>query len=59
MPYLLVECKAVKLLESMKRQIIGYNYYVKAPYLVLVSNDEELRATYDVASKDYQWVKVR
>lgn len=58
-PYLLVECKAVKLTEPMKRQIIGYNYYVKAPMLVLVSVDEELRAIYDTELNDYRWIKIR
>jgi hypothetical protein len=59
MPYLLIECKAVKLQEAMKRQIMGYNYYIKAPYLVLVSQDQELFASYDSDIKDYIWKQVR
>lgn len=58
-PYLLVECKAVRLQEAMKRQIMGYNYYIKAPYLVLVSQDQELFASYDSLIKDYVWKQIR
>lgn len=41
-PLLLVECKADKLNDRAKRQIIGYNTYIKAPYLALASRHQVL-----------------
>lgn len=41
-PLLVIECKAVKLTSKMVRQVVGYNHYLKAPYIALV-NQEEIR----------------
>jgi hypothetical protein len=39
-PLLLIECKAVKLNSKMIRQVIGYNLYLKAPFIALVNQAE-------------------
>lgn len=36
-PLLLVECKAVKLAEEHVLQLLGYNTFVKAPFVTLVN----------------------
>lgn len=41
-PFVLVECKADRLNEKAKRQIIGYNAYVQAPFLILAAKDQVL-----------------
>lgn len=43
-PLLLIECKAVPLTKAMQRQVRGYNYFVKAPFIALVNNEEALFA---------------
>lgn len=40
MPLLLVECKAGKLSQKAAKQAIGYNYYLGAPFVCLVGEDE-------------------
>lgn len=37
-PLLLVECKAVRLTKAAERQVFGYNYYVRAPFVALVND---------------------
>lgn len=39
-PLLLIECKAVKLTQPMVSQLLGYNHYLKAPYVCLVNHEE-------------------
>lgn len=41
-PLLLIECKAVKLTGRMVNQIVGYNHFLKAPFIAL-ANQEEIR----------------
>jgi len=41
-PFLLIECKAEKIGEEAAKQAMGYNFYVKAPF-VAVANGEEIR----------------
>lgn len=41
-PLLLVECKACALSNATLRQVIGYNYYLKAPF-ICVANAFEMR----------------
>lgn len=54
-PLILLECKAVPITPSAVRQVIGYNCYVKAPYLCLVNTFEIRFGTYDLASRSYQF----
>lgn len=57
-PYLLIECKACPIQESMKKQITGYNFYVKAKTLLLISPFESWQAKFDSSILDYQWLKI-
>ena len=38
MPLLVIECKAVPLKEKDMQQVLGYNQFIKAPYIVLVNS---------------------
>lgn len=38
-PLLLVECKAVPITNKTVQQVVGYNHFVKAPFIALVNND--------------------
>lgn len=42
MPLILVECKAVPLNDATIRQAVGYNLFVKAPYIIL-ANEKEVK----------------
>lgn len=44
-PLLLIECKAVNITEKTIRQLIGYNWYLKAPFIAVV-NSKEVRFGY-------------
>ncbi|MDR3623678.1 MAG: type I restriction enzyme HsdR N-terminal domain-containing protein [Chlamydiales bacterium] len=55
-PLLLVECKAIALNVTMKRQLIGYNYYVKAPYVLLAGSSELFFGWYEIEKKGYVWI---
>ena len=39
-PLLLIECKGVPLTLNMRRQVIGYNYFLKAHFIALVNQSE-------------------
>ncbi len=41
-PLLLIECKATSLNRKMLLQILGYNTYLKAPFIALVNENEQL-----------------
>ena len=41
-PLLLVECKAIPITDAVIRQVVGYNQFVQAPYIVL-ANAQEVR----------------
>lgn len=41
-PLLLIECKATSLTKAHMRQAVGYNLFVKAPYITL-ANQKEIR----------------
>jgi hypothetical protein len=43
-PLLLVECKAIKLTKAAERQVTGYNYHVRAPFVAVVNGDGMLFA---------------
>lgn len=55
-PLLLLECKAVPLNDQVLRQVWGYNYSIKAPY-VAIANEQEVRTCwYDPQTGDYRVV---
>lgn len=52
-PFLLIECKKNKIDQKAIDQVIGYNFYVKAPFLALVSRESNCIGWYD--GKKYQF----
>lgn len=41
LPLLLIECKLHKITSKALDQVLGYNYYIKAPYIACVSKESE------------------
>lgn len=56
-PYLIVECKAVKLNAQMIQQVGGYNHYFEAPFIALANQEESYWGWMDAKTKSYrlQW----
>ena len=52
-PLLLVECKAVKLTAKMFRQAIGYNLYLKAPFIALINQNEAQLGCYHPTQQQF------
>lgn len=46
-PLILIECKAEAITSKFSRQVIGYNRFVGAPYVVLASKSQILTGNYD------------
>ena len=55
-PLILIECKAVKLTDSVIRQVVGYNVYLKACYVAIANADEVQTGWYDSSKKRYQFL---
>lgn len=55
-PLLLIECKAVKLTGKMVNQVVGYNHYLKAPYIALANHEEIQMGWYDNTSQSYRFI---
>jgi hypothetical protein len=53
LPLLLIECKAVDLTRKMQDQVVGYNHFVKAPFVALVNHKEARIGWYDATEKRY------
>ena len=54
-PLLMIECKAVPLTEAVKRQVIGYNRYVQAPFVAIVNQFEMQTGFWTEADQKYQF----
>ncbi len=54
-PLLLIECKAEEIGEPEKRQLIGYNHYVKSFFVSLASATRFVLGWYDVQQRNYQF----
>lgn len=55
-PLAVIECKAVKLTSKMVNQVIGYNHYLKASYIVLMNHEEIRTGWFDRATQSYRFV---
>lgn len=55
-PLLLIECKAVKFSSSVINQVVGYNHFVKAPFITLANQEEIRTGWYDKAKGEYSFV---
>lgn len=56
-PLLLIECKAEVLNQKSFRQVIGYNYYVKAPFIAVASDTAVLMGMYNPGTLSYEFVE--
>lgn len=56
-PLLIVECKKEVLTEETVRQILGYNYYVKAYFLAIASRDDLLMIVPGESANSPRFVK--
>ena len=52
-PLLLIECKALEVTEEAKAQIMGYNAYIKAPYLCIASPKGVVTGSFDKGLGEY------
>ena len=50
-PLLIIECKKDKLTDAALQQVIGYNYYVKAPF-VAVASKYEIKVSLQIKKDD-------
>lgn len=55
-PLLLVECKAVKFTAKIIRQLIGYNFYLQAPFVALVNASEVKLGWYEHSIQDFEFI---
>lgn len=55
-PLLLIECKAVKLTGKMVNQVVGYNHYLKAPFIALANHEEIRTGWFDSQTQEYRFV---
>jgi hypothetical protein len=46
-PLVLIECKAVPLTKATIRQVVGYNLFIKAPYIVIANHEEIQTGTFN------------
>lgn len=54
-PLLLIECKAVPLNARVIQQVVGYNQYVQACYVVIANACEERVGWFDSCAGEYQF----
>ena len=52
-PLLLIECKAIKLTRKMVNQVVGYNHFLKAPFIALVNHEEIRTGWHNQQSQGY------
>ena len=52
-PLILIECKGEPLTDAAVDQVIGYNHYVKAPFVAVVNLEQVRLGAFDVEKKKY------
>lgn len=55
-PLILIECKAVALTAKTERQLIGYNHYVRAPFVCLANQETILTGWKDKGQGGYRFI---
>lgn len=55
-PLLLIECKAVKLNQAVIRQVVGYNHFLKAPFIAIANDKEKKFGWFDKNLKDFTFI---
>jgi hypothetical protein len=56
LPLLLVECKAVPFTLKAQQQLIGYNHYVRAPFICLANEQEIFTGWLTDGAEGYQFI---
>lgn len=54
-PLLLIECKAHKITNKDQAQIEGYNHWIQAKFVALVSKNDVYTGFYDFETKSYKY----
>jgi hypothetical protein len=54
-PVLMIECKAVPLTPKFAQQVIGYNSFVKAPFIALANETQVLTGFFDLDNGIYKF----
>ncbi len=57
LPLLMIECKAVPLTNQVKEQVIGYNHYMRAPYVGIANQKDVLTGSFNSQTQEYQFYK--
>lgn len=55
-PLILIECKSIAISSKEIRQVIGYNHFVKAPFIALVNQTEQRMGWFNSEINDYQFI---
>lgn len=55
-PLLIIECKAVPISSKEIRQVIGYNYFLKASFIALVNQTEKKLGWVNPQVNDYEFI---
>jgi hypothetical protein len=55
LPLLMIECKATLLTPAFAQQVIGYNTFVKAPFIALANDEQVLTGSYDPEAGMYRF----
>lgn len=56
-PLLLVECKAVKLNDKVKGQVIGYHRYLQSYFIAIVNQSEAQTGWFNSSTGEYQFTE--
>lgn len=55
-PLVAIECKAVPLTSSTLEQIVGYNYYLEAPFIAVANQNEIKTGWFDEGKGGYEFM---
>ena len=54
-PLLIIECKAAKLTSKVISQVVGYNHFIKAPFIA-VANATEIQFGFNAGQNQYTFI---
>jgi hypothetical protein len=55
-PLFLIECKAIAFTDKEMRQLIGYNHFIKAPFVGLINQNQKKLGWFNAELGDYQFI---
>lgn len=56
-PLMMIECKAVPLLPKFANQVIGYNAFVRAPFIALANEEQIMTGCFDKTAGVFRFQK--